>query len=467
MSSEQKPPVLTREPEKGVLVFFSYAQRDKWLRDELEKHLSNLKYRGLITTWHDQEIRAGEEWAQQIDIYLNKANIILLLISADFMASEHCYDKIMMRALERHEQQEANAIPVLLRPVLFTDAPFAKLQMLPTNRKPIVEWQNRDSAFVDIAYGIEKIAKKNVPRQPFLVPGFENQELVQADISALTGRVMSSLDRPASQSASEVDPVKIPSSNASRYRNSRVAKIVGSNILKIIRDNLLSPLPIGIFVVGLIITGMLALFLHPNLIFLAIVCGYSLLAACIVAALKVIGFLRTKSKRPTDRALRSGPEEDTFYEGAIEDILTVICENVVVDDQIGQESSESLGILTYYEDVMEAYHSALLRNPSDGEAFLGMGNALYVLGRYDEALNAFQQAVDYDSMPTAYAGLANAFAKLKRYSEAIAAYEKAIELDSTVTFNYDDLIQSLLALGRSEEAEQVRATAKQIGYYEV
>src|ERR1700737_4997107 len=101
----------TQETGGGAIVFFSYARRDKWLRDELEKHLSNLKYRGLISTWHDEEIRAGEEWAQQIDNYLSKSHVILLLISADFMASENCYSKVMIYALEQHKQQKATVIP--------------------------------------------------------------------------------------------------------------------------------------------------------------------------------------------------------------------------------------------------------------------------------------------------------------------------------------------------------------------
>jgi hypothetical protein len=146
------------ETLNGTYVFFSYAQRDKALRDQLENHLSNLKYRGLITTWHDREIQAGEERARQIDIYLNNARIILLLISAHFMASEYCYGLEMKRALERHQRGEAHVIPILLRPVLFTNEPFARLQILPKNGKPVVKWSDRDSAFVDIACEIEKIA---------------------------------------------------------------------------------------------------------------------------------------------------------------------------------------------------------------------------------------------------------------------------------------------------------------------
>jgi hypothetical protein len=91
----------------------------------------------------------------EIDIHLHAAHIILLLISANFLASEYCVSREMMRALERHERGEAHVIPVLLRPVLITDAPFAKLQPLPTNGKPVTRWKDRDLAFYNIAQGIE------------------------------------------------------------------------------------------------------------------------------------------------------------------------------------------------------------------------------------------------------------------------------------------------------------------------
>ncbi len=150
---------MSSERTRPVYVFFSYARQDKALRDKLEDHLSNLKYRGLISTWHDREISAGTEWIQQIDIHLDTADIILLLISSSFMASQYCYSIEMKRALERHEMREARVIPIMLKPVLFTNAPFAKLQFLPTNGKPVVNWRNRDRAFVDIALGIEDVVQ--------------------------------------------------------------------------------------------------------------------------------------------------------------------------------------------------------------------------------------------------------------------------------------------------------------------
>lgn len=145
---------------QAIEVFFSYAHEDEKLRDELEKHLKFLQRQGVIKAWHDREISAGTEWAGEIDVHMNTANIILLLISADFLASDYCYDIELTRAMERHTAGEARVIPVILRPVDWNSAPFSKLQALPKNAKPVTEWENRDQAFADIAKGIRKAVEE-------------------------------------------------------------------------------------------------------------------------------------------------------------------------------------------------------------------------------------------------------------------------------------------------------------------
>src|SRR6266487_1759942 len=100
-----------------VKIFCCYARKDQQIMNELRKHLIPLQRQELITLWADIDIDAGEEWEKVIDQHLNTAQIILLLISPDFMASEYCYSKEMMRALERHKRGEARVIPILLRPV--------------------------------------------------------------------------------------------------------------------------------------------------------------------------------------------------------------------------------------------------------------------------------------------------------------------------------------------------------------
>ena len=142
-----------------IEVFFSYSHRDEKLRDKLAPHLSMLQREGVISAWHDRKIGAGTEWAKAIDDNLNAAGIILLLISADFLGSDYCYDLEMKRAMERHEAGEARVIPIILKPVDWSSAPFSKLQAFPKDAKPVTTWSNRDAAFVDIAKGIRGAAE--------------------------------------------------------------------------------------------------------------------------------------------------------------------------------------------------------------------------------------------------------------------------------------------------------------------
>src|SRR5262249_48304814 len=127
---------------------------DETLLEELKKHLSGLQ--GRISLWYDRQIQAGTNWAQTIDTHLNSASVILLLISADFLASTYCAGVEMKRALERHQANEARVIPILLRPVYWQDASFAHLQPLPTNNTAITTWANQDKAFVDVVTGIRR-----------------------------------------------------------------------------------------------------------------------------------------------------------------------------------------------------------------------------------------------------------------------------------------------------------------------
>jgi len=147
---------------EGVEVFFSYSHSDEELRNELEKHLSTLKRLGMISTWHDRKIDAGNDWRGAIDEHLNSAQIILLLISADFLSSDYCTDIEMDRAMKRHELGDATVIPIILRPVDWNGARFTELQALPTNAEPVTskKWGSHDDAFYDIAKGIRKEIEK-------------------------------------------------------------------------------------------------------------------------------------------------------------------------------------------------------------------------------------------------------------------------------------------------------------------
>ena len=153
--------------QESIRLFISYAHEDELLKNQLIKHLALLQNQGFVTEWHDRDISAGADWAYEINSHLNTAHVILLLVSADFLASKYCYSIEMKRALERHQAKETSVIPIILRPVDWHEAPFSHLQPLPTEGKPVTSWSGRhgrDSAFTNITVGIRVLVKELRPK---------------------------------------------------------------------------------------------------------------------------------------------------------------------------------------------------------------------------------------------------------------------------------------------------------------
>lgn len=144
----------------SVKIFFCYAPEDKKMLVQLQKHLKPLQQHGHIETWCDQDISAGSEWEPAIAKHLHEAQIILLLISADFINSEYCYNKEMKWALEQHQQGRARVIPIILRDVLWRYGPFSNLQALPSEAKPVYRWAHRDEAYTDVTEGIARVIEE-------------------------------------------------------------------------------------------------------------------------------------------------------------------------------------------------------------------------------------------------------------------------------------------------------------------
>jgi hypothetical protein len=158
-------------------VFLCYAHEDKEFLEGLRRHLEPLRKSGLIEVWHDGAISAGTDWSEEIKRHLHEAHIILLLVSADFIASPYCYDVEMRQAMERHEKGEARVIPIIVRPVYWQDALFGKLQALPANAIPVTskEWHHQDEAFMNVAEGVRQVVGGTVP--PTIAEQEEFEEL--------------------------------------------------------------------------------------------------------------------------------------------------------------------------------------------------------------------------------------------------------------------------------------------------
>src|SRR5579859_6110861 len=138
-------------------IFCCYAREDQQMLEHLTKHLMPLQRQDLIKIRSDTNLNAGEEREKELHRHLESADIILLLISPDFINSDYAYSTEMRQAIERHDQGSARVIPILLRSIFWRNAPFAKLQMLPANAKPVRGWPDIDDAFNDITEQVNRV----------------------------------------------------------------------------------------------------------------------------------------------------------------------------------------------------------------------------------------------------------------------------------------------------------------------
>ncbi len=152
---------LSQISEKVKIFFsFAFASEDKGLFDKLRTHLSPLRRQGLIDEWYDSTIIAGSTVQQIIESYIGGADIIVLLISSDFLDSDRCIEVEMKYALEESKRRETPIIPVLLRPADWSGFSLEKYKHLPSDGRPVTMWENIDNAFLEVAKGIRKVVEE-------------------------------------------------------------------------------------------------------------------------------------------------------------------------------------------------------------------------------------------------------------------------------------------------------------------
>jgi len=141
----------------GMKAFVSYSHRDERYLRRLDVAISQLRRNGLISTWHDRKILPGKEWDRQIDENLKESNLVLMLVSPDFLASDYAYGREMSLAMERRRSGLAIVIPIILRASDWPNSPLGSLQALPSNARPVLSWTNRDEAWLDVAQGLRRL----------------------------------------------------------------------------------------------------------------------------------------------------------------------------------------------------------------------------------------------------------------------------------------------------------------------
>ncbi len=379
----------------SVEIFFSYSHKDETLREELEKRLSLLKWQELITGWHDRRIIAGQEWADEIDMHLNTAQIILLLVSPDFMASKYCYSKEMKRAMERHERGEARVIPVILRPVYWQGAPFGKLQGLPEDAKPITDpaWHDLDQALFNVAEGIRKVIVE-------LTAKGKEQWLKEGKAHFNARRYKEALT--ACEEALRIDPNYVDAylTKGNMFLNLKRNKEALDTYERVIQ---LDPGNWdGWHNKGRALRG-----LNRN----------------------------EEAVSAVDQAYRIRPNKwDLYHKG------------------------EAFYNLQRYEEALDAYEKALQIDPNFTYARRGRGTVLRSLMRYEEALAEFEQAIHLDpDNATFYVHKGNILYDLERYTDALTASERATQLkpDYMWAWHNKGNVHERLAQQAHEKAKQL------------
>lgn len=139
---------------RPLRVFISYAHEDDELREKFARHLRQLQRDGLIEGWDDRGIAPGSEWAGVLDERLKSAEIVILLVSGDFLASDYCNEIELKTALERQKRGETRVVPVILRPCDWQSSRFGSLQALPKDGVPVVDWKTEDHGFLNVVQGL-------------------------------------------------------------------------------------------------------------------------------------------------------------------------------------------------------------------------------------------------------------------------------------------------------------------------
>ncbi|HEU5374690.1 MAG TPA: tetratricopeptide repeat protein [Ktedonobacteraceae bacterium] len=351
-----------------IKVFYCYARKDQELREILESHLADLKRYYNLETWFDRQIMPGEHWEQTIEHHLTLADLILLLLSPDFLASDYGYNIELQKAFIRHTQGEVKIVPIVLRPILWRSNPFHTIQMLPTNAIPVTSWQRQDDALFDIVLGIEQVV----------------QELIDLRKTSSywhgKGKVLSQLQRYEEAIQAYDQAIALNPSSLSAYYSK------GDIFLKLQRYEE-------------------AIQVYDQ----AITISPSSLSAYYSKGDTLLKLQRYEEAiRIYDQAIVISPSSSSYSNKGI--ILLK---------------------LQRYEEAIQAHDQAIALNPTSAIIHCSKGDILSKLQRYEEAIQSYDQAITLNpAFVLAYHSKSNALNSLKRYEEANKALQKAQELEN-------------------------------------
>ncbi|WP_427157425.1 tetratricopeptide repeat protein [Aliinostoc sp. HNIBRCY26] len=444
---------------KSIEVFISYHQKDEELREELETHLASLLREQLITSWHNREIIAGQEFQAEINKYLKRAGLILLLVSPDFIASDYHWTVEVTRALEQNAAGKARVIPVLLRHADWDNPPIDKLSPLPSNRKPIKSWSDRDEAFLEVVKGIRQEVARLVASANYSPPkdSTANQKPL-----ALKPAADNAPSQPGNQIETDLT-LELPLSIAELTYGTEKKIALEDGSITVTVPSGFSPGK-KLRVRG---KGKLNPITHQR--------GDLYLKVVSIQKVEVsLEDYQQKLRRYEQELIKVLQREYPLSEHSREELknyqqmlklrdedVTQLEEQVTAQEQEKRKyqvtslinEADRLREHKKFEESALKYKAALRLDPNSVYAHHCLGFVLDKLGRLEEAIACYQTALRLDpNFAIAHNNLGLALSKQGKLEEAIAHYQTAMRLDPKDSYPHNNLGLALHDQGKLEEA---------------
>lgn len=382
-------------------VFCSYSHRDEDALNQLRNHLSGLRRQGLIEDWHDRQIPPGGDWDETIRQNLEAADLILLLVSSDFIKSDYCIELETARALEREQEGSATVLPIFLRECHVEGLPFTYLQGAPRDMRWIDQQVNQDKAWAEVVSKIRQVAETSAAPPPH----HQKQEILLRN---------------------------------KRKRSSKQLILIS-------------------LVVLVLIATVAGYFWQQNNKPQPLQSAESLLQQGEYQAAQNLCTEASESPAKT-RCLRIANlmleqrNVEQFYAAAENEPDKAYALTIMGEVEAAQED---------YTNANKHYRHAIELNPAIAQAYFGIGQILHQQGNIQEALRWYEDAAERAPNNRRYLhNLAATFAENNQPPLAEEKYRALLKMDNSQLLAYAELVELLQNQGKTGEAEQLAAQAQ-------
>ncbi|OUL37658.1 hypothetical protein BV372_01475 [Nostoc sp. T09] len=444
---------------KSIEIFISYHQEDEQLREELEKHLATLLREKLITSWHKREIIAGQEFQDEINKYLKRAGLILLLVSPDFIASDYHWTVEVTRALEQNATGKARVIPVLLRHADWDNPPIDKLSPLPSNRKPIRSWTDRDEAFLEVVKGIRQEVARLVASSNYSPP--KDSSANQKPL-ALKPAADNAPSQPGNQIETDLT-LELPLSIAElTYGTEKKIALEDGSITVTVPSGFSPGKKLRIRGKGKLnpITN------QRGDLYLKVVSIQKVEVSLEDYQQKLRRYEQELIKvlqweYPLSQHSREGLKNYQQMLKLRDEDVTLLEEQVIAQEQEKRQDkvtslineAERLREDKKFEEAALKYQAAIRLDRNNAYAHNNLGFVLDELGRLEEAIASYQTALRLDpNNASAHNNLGSALSNQGKLEEAIASYQTALRLNPNDAYPHNNLGGALSKQGKLEAA---------------